>query len=78
MDSDIFWEAYKEDVESWDVDRILKEADLVRKDFNEGMIDPKGYKQSIEILEGELYQKMYGVKRPLSPSEAYDRAMKGI
>ena len=77
MDSDVFWDVYREDIKSWDVKRIIHELDLTRKDFNEGMLDKEGYTKATQLLESELEQKLHKAET-LSPSEAYDRAMQGI
>lgn len=76
MDSDFFWDAYQEDIKTWSVERILHESNMVRKDYKNGMLDEEAYNKSIELLEAELYEKMYGGY--VHSIEAYDRAMQGV
>lgn len=77
MDPDHFWDAYRQDAETWDEDKINHELKLLRSDLDAGMIDRRSYIEAKTLLEGILYQKTYEPKT-YSPEELYDRAMKGI
>lgn len=74
MDSDIFWDKYREDIKGWANDRIHHESILLKRDLDNGLIDEDGFDRSMDMLKEELYNRIVSS----SPNEAYDRAMKGI
>lgn len=73
-DADIVWEAYKENIEDWDMARVLSELRMIQSEKDSGWLDTSGYERAKDLLEGRIYQ----IISNHDDSAAYDRAMKGI
>ncbi len=73
-DADIMWEAYREEVQEWNVARSLTELNLLKQDLDRGDLDISGYKQSKIILEEHISNIINNHDNDI----AYERAMKGI
>lgn len=73
-DADIMWEAYQEEIQEWNMARILNELKLLQQDLDRGELDISGYDRSKIILEDRIKD----IIDSHDNTKSYDRAMKGI
>lgn len=61
-------------LEDWTLEELEREKEFLVKDRQDGLLDWHTYKEAKDMVLEEINRRTGGV----APSEAYDRAMKGL
>lgn len=61
-------------LEDWSLEQLEYEKEMLIKDRQEGLLDWDSYKEAKDVVLEEINRRTGSV----APSDAYDRAMKGV